>query len=72
MATGNKLVLVFNGSNGKETTMSFNYADPEMDASDVRALATGIIANGSIFDNAPLSAVSATLIQTTETAYTLS
>lgn len=72
MADSNKLVLVFNGSTGKETTITFNYADPEVEAADVRALVTGILANGSIFDTVPLSAVSAKLVQTTETVYTLS
>lgn len=70
MAT--KLVLTFAGSNGTTATHNFNYADPEATTASVKALVNGIIANGSIYANVPVTAKSAKVVTTTETAYDLS
>ncbi len=70
MAT--KLVLTFAGSNGTTTTHSFNYANPEATAANVKTLVNGIIANGSIYANIPQIAKGAKTVTTTEAAYDLS
>ncbi len=67
-----KLVLTFAGSNGTITTHSYNYANPDAAAANVKALVNGIIANGSIYANVPQIAKSAKTVTTTEKAYDLS
>ena len=70
MAT--KLVLTFAGSNGSTATHNFSYADPEATVASVKALMNGIIANGSIYANVPLTVKSAKTVTTPETVYDLS
>lgn len=67
-----KLVLTFAGANGSDTSMSYSYADPDVANSKIKALTEGIIANGSIFENVPLSAKAAKLVITSEKAFDLS
>lgn len=66
-----KLVLEFEGT-GKSVQFSYNYADPEVTEASVKALVNGLIANGSIFENPPLTATNAKIVTTTETDYDLS
>ena len=66
-----KLVMTFAASNGSELSMSYAYIDPEVPSSAVKALVNGIIANGSIFSNVPLSAKTATIVTTHYTAIRL-
>lgn len=70
MAT--KLVMDFKDGNGDTVRISYNYADPEVQTSSVKALVNGIIANGSFFTKPPVSASAAKLVTTTETAIDLS
>ena len=72
MASGIKLVLKFEDSNGKDVIFSFNYAKPSTTTTQVKALMNGIITNGSIFTNVPATAKSATLVTTSESEYDLS
>lgn len=63
-----KLVLVFKDNNGSDVIFSYNNAkDPEtIQTSDVSALVEGIITNGSIFENPPVSINKAYLVTTEE------
>lgn len=72
MAAGTKLVLTFENASGSSVSMSYNYADSSADVADVKALVNGIIANGSIFVNVPVTAKGAKRVTTTETEYDLS
>ena len=72
MASGVKLVLGFKTSNDKNVIFSFNYAKPSATAAQVKNLMNGIITNGSIFTNVPVTAVSATQVVTEENEYDLS
>ncbi len=72
MASGTKLVLGFETSAGKNTTLTYNYAKPSAGLANVKALMSGIIANGSIFANVPAAAKSAKEVITTESIYDLS
>ncbi len=67
-----KLVLTFADAGGNSFNMSYNYADTDVTASDVQALATGIITNGSIFEKVPVTAKGAKLLVTTETEFPVS
>lgn len=69
MAVSYKLAYVFEGSNGKDLNISYNYADPEVESTDVIALANGIIENRVIFTNAPVAVKSAKLIATETTSF---
>ena len=64
MAT--KLVMTFATNSGTTTKFSYNHTDPEVTAVAIRALATGIISNGSIFQAVPTLAKSAKLVTTSE------
>lgn len=72
MAEGTKLQLVFETNEGKNTTMTFNYAKPSAEASAVRTLMQAIITNGAIFENVPTVMKSAKTITTSENVYDLS
>lgn len=72
MASGVKLVLGFKTSNDKNVIFSFNHAKPSATAAQVKNLMNGIITNGSIFTNVPVTAVSATKVVTEESEYDLS
>ena len=67
-----KLVMTFAGSTGAEHSMTYNYVDDETPSSAVKALVNGIIANGSIFANVPVTAKGAKIVTTTETVFDLS
>ncbi|MBQ7217036.1 MAG: DUF2922 domain-containing protein [Synergistaceae bacterium] len=71
MAAASKLVLTFAGTN-KDVSFSYNYANSEAASAKVKALMNGLIANGSIFENPPVSAKSAKIVTTTTTEYDLS
>ena len=64
--------MTFAGSNGAEHSMTYNYADAEAPVSDIKALVNGIVANGSIFTNVPVTAKGAKIVTTTETEVSLS
>ncbi len=72
MASGVKLVLRFKTSNDKNVIFSFNYAKSSATTAQVKNLMNGIITNGSIFTNVPVTAVSATQVVTEENEYDLS
>ena len=61
-----RLVLNFAGTSG-DVTMSYNYADTSVSASDIKNLMNTIITNGSIFVNPPVSSKSAKFVTTSET-----
>ena len=67
-----KLVLTFADANSKNVRMSYNHADTEVEASDVRTAVQTIITNGSIFSTVPVSAKSAKIVITTENEISLS
>lgn len=67
-----KLQFQFSTSDGSKFNQSYNYVNPSVSTPAVRALASGIVANGSIFKKVPLSALSAKLVTTTETVIDLS
>ena len=71
MASGTNLVLTFKDSEDKDVIFNYPYADPQVQASSVKALANGIIANSSIFAVAPVSKKSAKLVTTIETPISL-
>lgn len=61
-----KLVCTFNDSEGKSMNLSYNYMSNELAQAEVKALMTGIIANGSIFARTPVTATSAKVVNTSE------
>lgn len=71
MATTNKIVFEMGTTSGKKN-YTVNYADPEVPASAVRALAAGYVTNSALFNPQPLNCSSAKLVVTSETAYDLS
>lgn len=72
MALTTRLSLTFGTEDGTTTTMSFNYADPEVTTQLVNALMNGIITNGSIYQKVPLTKKTAKLIQTSTDEFDLS
>ena len=72
MASGVQLVLGFETEYGSNMVLTFNYAKPSAGLANVKALMSGIIANGSIFANVPAAAKSAKEVITTESIYDLS
>ena len=66
MADSRKLVCTFADSEGAEFNISYNYASNDLQSSRVKALMTGIIANGSIFERTPVSAKGAKTVVTSE------
>lgn len=67
MAATTKLVMTFTGTNNNDVTLSYNYAKSDASTANIKSLIQGIITNGSIFSNPPVSAKEAKLITTTET-----
>ena len=67
-----RLVLEFHSGNNTTKVFAYNYADPNVAVSKLKALVNGIITNGSIFSNVPVSAKSAKVITTSETEFDLS
>lgn len=72
MAAGTKLVLNFLSAAGKDIKFSFNYAKDDVESSDVKALVDGIITNGIIYEEVPVSTKSAKIIITDEADIDLS
>lgn len=72
MAEGTKLVLGFENGSGHAVSISYSYAKPSATLANVKSLMNGIIANGSIFENVPVTAKSAKTVTTTENVYDLS
>lgn len=72
MAVGAKLVCTFLDASGNDVVLVFDYANRAADEEDVKALIAGIIANGSIFQNVPVTAKEAKTVMTTENVYNLS
>ena len=71
MAAGTKVILRFGTTSG-EKNFTFNYGDASTAISDVKALMTAMITNGSIFRYPPLTAISAKAQVTTETEFDIS
>ena len=66
-----KLVLTFAGTNG-DVTFSYAYVKDSVTTSNVKSLVNGLITNGSIFANPPVSAKSAKIVTTSEEPFDLS
>lgn len=65
MATPSTVLnMVFKDAGDMKQTISLNHADDEADGSDVNALMTAIVSNGSVFSDTPISKVSAQLVTT--------
>ena len=71
MAAGSKLVLEFKGTDGN-VKFSYNYANPDVQVSKVKALVNGMATHGAVFENPPVEAISAKIVTTTEEDYDLS
>lgn len=65
-----RLSYVFATASGNKT-FSYNYASPTLSSSKVAALSAAIIANGEVFANVPTSCVSARIVTTSETGYSV-
>ncbi len=72
MANVSTLVINYSGQAGGSVKFSYKYADPETPIATVKALINGLIANGSIFENPPVTTTSAKLVTQTEANYDLS
>ena len=66
MAAGTKLVITFVDADSANRNFSFNYAKSGATTANIKALANGIVANGSIFEHVPVTPKSAKLVTTTE------
>ena len=67
-----KLVMTFAGADGANVTFSYGYAKSSATASNIKALVNGLITNGSIFANPPVTAKSAQVVITSENVVNLS
>lgn len=67
MAVGTKLIITFLDASSTERNFTFNYAKSNATTQNIKALAQGLITNGSIFTNVPVTAKSAKLVVSTET-----
>lgn len=65
-----KLVLTFSTAEGKKN-WTYNYANPQASTVNVKALMSGMIANGSIFAYPPLMSSAAKMVTTSESDYDL-
>ena len=72
MAAGVKLVTTFKNASGNTVSFTHNYVASDAEMSDIRAFVAGIITNGAIFENVPVTAVGAKLVTTTEQEIALS
>ena len=72
MAAGTKLVTTFLNAEGKTVSFTHNYAASDAEATDIRAFVAGMITNGAIFENVPVTAKGAKLVTTTEQEIALS
>jgi len=67
MAAGTKINIVAT-TLANNRTYSWSSIDPEAEQSDIQAVATALITNGSIFQVVPLAVKSIKLVTTTETS----
>lgn len=67
-----KLVIKYKDNNGDDVTFNYNYIKADPATAYIKSLATGLITNGSIFVKPPVTAVSATIVTTSEEAIDLS
>lgn len=67
-----KLSIEFATLDGRTLTMNFNYVKPDLGVAYVKALANGIVSNGSIFAKVPAVTKSAKIVTTSEEDYDLS
>lgn len=68
MASGIRLQIGYSGEGGN-TTLNYEYADSNVSQETVLALCSGLITNGSIFSNVPLSIRSAKLVMVQEKSF---
>ncbi len=71
MASVTKLSLEFVDEDGAKMSRSYNYADPEVTGTQVKALMNSMITNGSIFSTPPAIMKAAYLITTDKNAIDL-
>ena len=64
--TSTKLAMVFKDAENNNVNLNYSYADPNVQASDVKTLANAIVTNGSIFKKVPVAKKSAKVVTTTE------
>lgn len=67
-----KLVLTFKCASGDSKSFSYAHAKNNITTSQVKTVVNALITNGSIFADAPLSAISAKIVTTTEEPFDLS
>ncbi len=67
-----RLLLEFKDASNATVKFSYNYANPEVAPNDVKSLVQAMITNGSIFAHPPVTAVSAKLIEISESEINLS
>lgn len=67
MADSVRLKLGYKDALGNARNFTFSNAKEDASESDVQALSAGLIANGGIFANPPVTAVDAYIVKTTET-----
>lgn len=67
-----KLVIQFATLDGQTITHSYNYIKSDLGIAYVKALANGIVSNGSIFTKVPAVTTSAKLVTAVEEVYDLS
>ena len=72
MAAGSRLVLEFQDSHGDTIVHTFPYISQNITTTKVKSIMDAIIANGSIFSDVPIAKVSAKLVTTTESSFSLS
>ena len=66
-----RLKLYFTGAGDRKINRILPYADDNAAGSDVKALMSGIIANGDIYTDAPLAIVKAELLDSSTAPITL-
>lgn len=72
MATeGSKLYTTFLTGEGTKTSMMWNYASEEAQRTDVKAFCDGIVNNGSIFKDVPVSKMEAYIVSTSITEFNI-
>ena len=62
-----KLVITFVDADNANRDFTFNYAKSNASTANIKALANGLITNGSIFEHVPVTAKTAKLVVTNET-----
>lgn len=64
MADGSRLVLKYKGALGNAVNFSFANVDEDVADENVKALSTGLITNGAIYADPPVTQVSAEVVTT--------